>query len=87
MAVERWAGEWADEILGRPEQPPERRRWFVPPEVDMDLMVIDASQWTPEQIREWRRLNPSKDPDRWLNLGNPHGPSADARWKAAFEDE
>ena len=30
MAVERWAGEWADEILGRPEQPPEQRRYFAP---------------------------------------------------------
>ena len=30
MAVERWAGEWADEILDRPEQPPERRRYFAP---------------------------------------------------------
>ena len=53
----------------------------------MDPNVVDASTWTPDQIREWRRLNPEKDPDRCLWLGNPHGPSADGRWKAAFEDE
>ena len=47
-------------------------------------MSIDASRWTPCQIRRWRVLNPGKDPDQYLYLGNPHTPLGGLRWDAAF---
>lgn len=46
--------------------------------------TIDASNWTPARVMQWRRENPGADADKHLFLGDPHTPSGGARWDAAF---
>ena len=47
-------------------------------------MPTDATRWIPEQIHQWRREHPGKDPDRYLTLGDPHTPLGGRRWDAAY---
>ena len=56
MSVERWAGEWADEILGRPPQSLGQRRWFGPPpelphESEAHALASEFP-WTWQEIRD-----------------------------------